>query len=282
MNKQCWTTVCFAMCMVLSLSAVQIVQGGEVVSKPRPLQNDEAWEVVFFDDFDGPLDLTKWSCNYPWGPTHNHRAYMSPENVIVENGLLRLKAENKRHPDAPDTIVHGGETYSLDFTSGVVTTKDKFEFTHGYVEARIRVPSGNGFWPAFWTLNSEGGWPPEIDIMEILTKEPDVLHTNYHYGPSWDNKSSFYQKIRLFDFTEDFNTFAVKWTESDMTWYVNDVMIGSKFFDRKWIAQSKDNYILINLAVGGWGGDPDESTQWPAYYDVDWVRVWQKRKGEVE
>ena len=47
MNKQCWTTVCFAMCMVLSLSAVQIVQGGEVVSKPRPLQNDEAWEVVF-------------------------------------------------------------------------------------------------------------------------------------------------------------------------------------------------------------------------------------------
>ena len=71
-----------------------------------------------FDDFEGDtLDLTKWSCGYPWGATHNHRAYMSPDNVLVEDGLLRIKAENKRHPDAPKTIVHGGETFSLDYTS---------------------------------------------------------------------------------------------------------------------------------------------------------------------
>jgi hypothetical protein len=61
-----------------------------------------------------------------------------------------------------------------------------------------------------------------------------------------------------------------------MAWYVNGIMIGKKFYDRRSIAQSMDNYILINLAVGGWGGDPDHTTQWPGYYDIDWVRVWQK------
>lgn len=252
-------------------------QGGSAVDKPLPLRSEPGWTVVFFDDFEGEtLDLSKWNYGYPWGPTHNHRAYMSPDNVIVENGLLRLKAENKRHPNAPQTITHGGETFSLDYTSGVVNTKDKFEFTYGYVEARIRVPKTKGFWPAFWTLNSDGGWPPEIDIMEILTKEPDVLHTNYHYGPSWNNKGSFYQKTKLRDFSEDFHVFAVKWTESELAWYVNGVLIGQKYYDRKWIAQSKNNYIILNLAVGGWGGDPDETTEWPAYYDIDWVRVWQK------
>lgn len=253
------------------------ISGAMTVDKPLPLRNEQGWEVVFIDDFDGDsLDLSKWNYGYPWGPTHNHRAYMSPDNVLVKDGWLRLKAEDKRHPDAPQCIVHGGQTYCLDYTSGVVTTKGKFEFTYGYVEARIRVPATNGFWPAFWTLNADGAWPPEIDIMEILTREPDVLHTNYHYGLSWNNKSSFYQKIKLRDFSSDFHTFAVKWTESQMTWYVNGIMVGQKFYDRRWIAQSKDNYILLNLAVGGWGGDPDDSTQWPAYYDIDWVRVWAR------
>ena len=262
--------------LLLCWAPVAYAQGGDMeIPLPRPLRNDPGWELVFYDDFDGTeLDLTKWSYNYPWGQTHNHRAYMSAENVRVEDGVLKLVAENRRHPDAPQTIVHVGETYSLDYTSGVVTTKDKFEFTYGYIEARLKVPATKGFWPAFWTLNSEGGWPPEIDIMEILTKEPDVLHINYHYGPSWDRKWSFYQKFTFFDFTQDFNTFAVKWTPSEMAWYLNDVLIGKKFYEQNWIAQLKDNYILINLAVSGWGGDPDETTQWPGVYEIDWVRVW--------
>jgi beta-glucanase (GH16 family) len=279
MNERLLVTyVALLAAFVLSTTASPALEASE--DKPPALRNQEGWKVVFFDDFEGDsLDLTKWNCGYPWGPTHNHRAYMSPANVIVENGLLRLKAENRRHPEAPQSIVHGGEVFSLDYTSGVVTTRDRFEFTYGYVEARIKVPKTKGFWPAFWTLNSDGAWPPEIDIMEILTKEPDVLHTNYHYGLSWNNRSSFYQKTKLRDFSEDFHTFAVKWTESEMAWYVNGIMIGQKFYDRRWIAQSKDNYILINLAVGGWGGDPDDTTEWPGYYDIDWVRVWQKDVG---
>lgn len=268
---------CVLLLAMFFLPMVVSAEGVATMDKPLTLRNEDGWDVVFFDDFEGDtLDLTKWSYGYPWGATHNHRAYMSPDNVLVQDGLLRLKAENKRHPDAPKTIVHSGEIFSLDYTSGVVTTKDRFEFTYGYVEARIRVPRSKGFWPAFWTLNSDGAWPPEIDIMEILTKEPDVLHTNYHYGESWNNKGSFYQKTKLRDFSEEFHTFAVKWTVSEMAWYVNGIMIGKKYYDRHWIAQSKDNYILINLAVGGWGGDPDHTTEWPAYYDIDWVRVWQR------
>ena len=262
--------------MVFKDAAKQLIKE-RIESQGLPtLEHPGEWELVFFDDFDGDrLDMTKWSYNYPWGTghTHNHRAYMLPENVIVSDGILTIKAENERHPDAPLFVEHDGVQY-LDYTSGVITSHGKFHFTYGYIEAAIKVPGTPGFWPAFWLLGD--GWPPEVDIMEILTRNPRELHINYHYGPSWNNKWSHYQKFTVDDLSQDFFVYGFEWTPTYMRWYLNGEQIGTAFTNQEWIAQSRNLYIILNLAVGGWGGDPNESTVWPGLMEVDWVRVWQR------
>ena len=110
------------------------------------------WGVIFADEFGGStLDSMKWNYNYPWGATHNHDAYMLPQNVTVGNGLLTESAYNQSY---------GGKPY----TSGAINSDGKFNYQYGYYEANLKTSSTQGAWPAFWMLQS--GWPPEIDIME--------------------------------------------------------------------------------------------------------------------
>jgi len=252
---------------------IQVVKTGTAGPGPNPPGIPGNWQIVFQDEFEGnKLDLSKWSLNYPWGNTHNHRAYTDAANVIVENGLLRLKAENKRHPDAPDGIQRDDFGWlSLDYTSGCVTTSGKFHINSGYIEARLKMPSTKGFWPAFWTLGD--GWPPEIDIMEFLSSEHYRFFTNYHWGqPEY---GSYFREHWGADLTVGFHVFAVEWDSSHMAWYIDGSEI-ARFTDSK-CSQAVNQYILINLAVGGWEADPDSTTMWPSLYDCDWVRVWQKQ-----
>ncbi|MEJ6951457.1 HEAT repeat domain-containing protein [Natronospora cellulosivora (SeqCode)] len=240
------------------------------------------WDLVFWDDFSGDsLDLTKWRPQYPWGAgyVHNHRAYMLTENVIVEDGMLRLRAEDERHPDAPRNHSHDSfGDLSVDYTSGIITTHDTFRYNYGYIEASMRVPDSRGFWPAFWLLGD--GWPPEVDIMEVLTHEPSHVHMVYHYGENWENTGSHYRKLGpgdgVPDLSDGFHVYGFEWSPNHMAWYLNGREM-TRYTNRQRISESYDMYILINLAVGGWAADPDHTTNWPAYFDTEWVRVWQKR-----
>ncbi len=233
----------------------------------------DGWGLVFSDDFDGTsLNTKNWNYNYPWGNTHTNRAYCAPENVSVANGVLKIKGENKRHPNAPATINTYDGTFSLDYTSGAINTDGKFNFTAGYIEGRFKIPGTLGFWPSFFTLNSNGGRPPEIDIFEILCHEPTALHTNYHYGSS----KSHYYKQTVVDLSKDFHTYAVEWDSEYIKWYLDGKQVASAFRDSQAIAAAKDMYLIINLAVGGWETDPSSSTDWSQGFECDWVRVWQK------
>lgn len=257
------------------------------VEVPTTPQGQEAgiWDLIFDDEFEGDtLDESKWNYNYPWGNGHYHNypAWIVKENVKVENGHLRLVAENKRHPDAPLTPIQAdGRSLNFEYTSGTINTQGKLNIDRGYVEASLIVPNSKGFWPAFWMLGE--GWPPEIDIMEILTENRSLIHSTFHYGPSWDHKwahSNTYLASSLFgidDLSKDFHTYAVEWDDTSMKWYFDGVKLGSTYSNAEWIGKLKDMYILINLGVGGWAQMPDSTTQWPSYYDCDWVRVWQKK-----
>lgn len=242
-----------------------------------PPNVNDGWSLVFNDEFEGTsLDTSKWNYNYPWGNTHSNSAYCAPENVSVSDGLLRIKGENKRHPDAPTTTTTPDGTYSLDYTSGAVNTKNKFNLTTGYIVGRFKLPGTKGFWPSFWTLNSDSGRPPEIDIFEVLCHEPRELHTNYHYGYSMDNKWSHYNKQTVADLSQDFHIYAVEWDTEYIKWYLDGKQVGTTFKDTQWISQAKNMYIIINLAIGGWESDPDSSTDWSSDFECDWVKVWQK------
>jgi beta-glucanase (GH16 family) len=251
--------------------------------KGGPYRNPNNWQLVFEEEFEGTsLNLSRWSHNYPeesynGGHTHNHEGYMAPENVLIENGLLRLKAENRRHPDAPAPEESPWGWRDYNYTTAAITSHNKFNVTYGYIEGSFKMPASRGFWPAFWMLNDNGPWPPEIDVLETLMHDPTTLHVTFHYNPDGeDNHDSFGDKItNLPDLSQDFHTYGVEWTPDAISWYFDGVRVGRPYINKEYIAQCQEMYLLINLAIGGWEELPDESTIWPAYFECDWVRIWQ-------
>lgn len=244
----------------------------------RPSVLDEDYKLVFDDEFDGDtLNTNNWGYNYSWGHSHNHAAWCVPENVIVKDGVLTLLGENKQHPDAVDKNGRfNNKDYPIVYTSGAVNTHHKFNFNYGYFEARIKAPKGKGMWPAWWMLTD--GWPPEIDMLEILCSKPNKLHVNYHWGPSWDKERSSEGVPDLgFDSSEDFHVYAFDWTPDYFKYYVDGKLIRT-FTDKSAIAESRNMYMILNLAIDGWDGAPDSTTVWPAEYKIDYVRVWQKNQ----
>ena len=271
--------VCLSVTLISSFSSIYFINNTLV---PGPYNELDKWKIVLFDDFlETSLNTTNWSYNYPgdWpngGHTHNHQAYMAEENVLIENGLLRIMAENERHPDAPDPEFGWGKLLSYNFTAGAIHTHGKFNFTRGYIEGRFKMPASRGFWPAFWMLNDAQVGLPEVDIIEVLTSSPRVLYTTVHYGHSWDAYDSYgWMNINLPDLSADFHTYGVEISDNALTWFFNGQKIGRVFKDRYWLERCTNLFIIINLAIGGWEKNPDETTIWPAYFECDWIRAWK-------
>lgn len=253
----------FFILVILVLSACESNQ-------PQPgaaLPGKGKWQLIFQDEFIGTeLDFSIWNTCYPWldngGCTNsgnNELEWYQPDDVFVENGLLKLQAQKRTINGFP-------------YSSGMISSHEKFDFTYGYIEARLKVPVGKGLWPAFWLLPSSREWPPEIDIHEILGHTTSTVHLTLHYKqPGFPHLSSGSSYIGP-DFSADFHTFAVLWEPQGITWYVDGV---ERYFVENDIpAQSM--YIIANLAVGGdWPGSPDENTPFPSTYDIDYIRVWQ-------
>lgn len=242
-----------------------------------------SWALAFADEFSGhELDRTKWSPNYSWGKTHNHMAYMDPGQLAVSDGRLRITAVKERHPDAPTHAVHDGKWYRLDYTSGAVQTANTFRFTDGYVEARMRLPGEIGAWAAFWTLGQ--GWPPEIDIMEYPIMDHAQNNNdkyrywvNYHYGADWRQHRSYGKEHwQGRDLSGGYNTYGVEWTANDQLHFS---LNGSRVYsitDSAAVSQLRDQYLILNYAVGGWPGTPPSWPEGGSNFDIDWVRVWQR------
>lgn len=242
----------------------------------RPDYIDERYKLVFNDDFDGDsLDTTKWGYNYSWGHSHNHAAWCVPENVIVKDGILTLKGENKQHPDAVGKQgTFNNKKYDIIYTSGAVNTHHKFNFDYGYFEARMKMPKGKGMWPAWWMLKD--GWPPEIDMLEVLCSKPHELHVNFHYGPAWNEHYSHEQVLNLgYSTSDDYHTYGFEWTPDYMRYYVDGKQVGHDFTNKSAIKEASGMYMILNLAIDGWDGKPDSSTVWPAEFSIDYVRAWQ-------
>jgi autotransporter-associated beta strand protein len=235
------------------------------------------YDLTFADEFHGSsLDTLKWNYNYPWGRTHNHRAYMTESQVTVSGDRLNLQAIAQRDPNAPLYVDQGGNRYYLDYTSGAVNTSGKYNFTYGYFEARIKMADIAGTWPAFWTL--QNGWPPEIDVMEFprgASNSATQYWANWHYGTGGNPQSEGWQRNAP-NLTTGYNEFGVEWTADSMKFYLNGALMNS-VQNTASISQAANMYMILNQAVGGWPGDPPSNTPFPSNYEIDWVRVWQKR-----
>jgi beta-glucanase (GH16 family) len=228
-----------------------------------------SWSLSFDDEFDGlSLDTTKWHPHDHFCGVRNDelQAYM-PENITVANGLCREKCEKR-------TVNYGycGQPSIVkDYASAMMVTMDKFDQKFGYFEMRCKIPKGKGLWPAFWLL-PYNKWPPEIDILEILCHEPNKIYMTNHYTVNGQHQSKGGAWTGS-DFSADFHTFGVEWDSSKIVWYVDGV---ERFRSTSGVP-AEPFFILVNLALGGaWPGAPDSTTILPAYFDIDWVRVYKK------
>lgn len=237
--------------------------------------------LVWADEFNGTsLDLTKWTpqigdgCDINlcgWG--NNELEYYRAENATVAGGTLKIIAKR--------------ETFgNRNYTSARLRTINKGDWTYGRFEARMKLPTAQGMWPAFWMLSTDdtyGGWPRsgEMDIMELVGKEPDRAHGTIHYGNAFPNNSSKTASYQLNSgiFSDAFHTFAMEWEPGVIRWYVDDFLYSTKTtgdvipltwpFNRRF-------HLLLNLAVGGnWPGSPNGSTAFPQTMEVDYVRVYE-------
>jgi beta-glucanase (GH16 family) len=263
---------------------------------------EPAGNIVFFDDFSGPsLDRSKWTPRVS-GPIYNdeQQAYIDDTATVsivsgaaahgATNGALKIRARFR-----PGYVTPEGKRF--DFVSGRLDTQAKMEFMHGSAAARMRLPSGHGFWPAFWILGT-GDWPAtgEIDVMENVG-EPSWVSAAVH-GPGYAGEEALVRHD-AFPAGQDasgWHVYAVDWSADAMAFRVDDREIyrvtramvaphGAWSFDNK-------KYLIVNLAVGGgyprkenhWAGSrvglPD-STMNSIKADtsavlVDWIRVTQK------
>lgn len=227
---------------------------------PTPPASDRT--PVFADEFNGPaLDESVWHTAYRWGRTNNNEAqYYAPDAFSFQDGFLRITAERRSMKDKF-------------YTSGLISSHDRFVFTYGLVEMRARLPAGQGLWPAFWMHLNDDNRTGEIDVFELLGHQPDVLYMTLHWPDVFGRHQDESHIFRGPDFSRDFHVFAVDWQPGLVIWYVDGV-------ERARIAHNvpaEPMYLIANLAVGGtWPGWPDQSTPFPAYFDIDYIRVYSQ------
>ncbi|MGW8376776.1 glycoside hydrolase family 16 protein [Streptomyces sp. ODS28] len=242
----------------------------------------------FTDNFDGPEgsapDGAKWQ-NETGDNVNNHeRQYYTPGNknaALDGKGHLVITAR-KENPDNKNCWYGRCE-----YTSARLNTSGKYAAKYGHVEARMKIPQGQGMWPAFWMLGDDFGqvgWPAsgEIDVMENVGKEPSSVHGTLH-GPGYSGEGGIGAEHKLPNgekYADAFHTFAVDWSPDAVSWSVDDKEYQRRtpadVNGKQWVF-NKPFYLILNLAVGGdWPGDPDGNTRFPAQLVVDHVRVTTK------
>lgn len=249
-------------------------------------------DLIWEDNFDGDALNTKyWNyeahepgwVNAEWQSYPSQKENEKTGNIYVKDGKLTIQAKKTKNADG---------TYS--YTSGRVNTQNKVDTKYGRFEARIKMPSGKGFLPAFWMMptdeNLYGQWPKcgEIDITEVHGSQPDTAYSTLHFGEPHTQRQNTYT-LKKSDFSKDFHVYACEWEPGEIRFYidnklfytVNDWFTKKEGFDEVTYPAPFDQpyYIILNLAVGGsWVGYPDETTAFGdnAQMVVDYVKVYQK------
>jgi beta-glucanase (GH16 family) len=239
------------------------------------------WNLVWSDEFNGPagtaVDSSKWTFDVGgtgWGNSELEY-YTSGTNNAAMDGAGNLVITAKKESQ-------GGMSY----TSARIKTQGIAAWTYGRVEGRIKIPQGQGLWPAFWLLGNDittNPWPAcgEIDVMENIGKEPSIIHGTIH-GPGYSGGSGPTAQITLSTpVASAFHVFAIEWEQNVIRWYVDDTLYSTKTPSNipsgaTWV-YAHPFFIILNVAVGGgWPGNPDSTTVFPQQMLVDYVRVCQR------
>jgi len=248
-----------------------------------PAQAAEGWTLVWADEFeqaDGSApDSNKWVYDLGgkgWGNNELETYTNRRTNSWIEGGQLIIAAHHETYA--------GADGIKRNYTSARLKTQGRAAWTFGRMEARIKLPRGQGIWPAFWMLGtniSTARWPTcgEIDIMENIGREPNIVHGTVH-GPGYSGGEGIGIGLtNAVPVADDFHLYAIEWEAARIRWFMDDQL----FFTltpadlpggAQWVFDHP-HYLILNLAVGGaWPGNPDDTTRFPQLMVVDYVRVY--------
>lgn len=261
----------------------------EAVNEEVVMGNDlsyDGYNLVWEDNFDGEaLNRDDWNVELhePGWVNAEWQEYVdSEENIYIEDGKLVLRP-------VKTTDAEGNDYY----TSGRVNTQNKRDFTYGIFEAKLKVPEGVGYLPAFWLMSTDenvyGQWPRcgEVDIMEVHGSETTTNYGTIHYGNPHNQSQGTYT-LEGDTFSDSYHVFTVEWEPGKISWYLDGNLYHT---ESDWYSVTEGQgeltypapfdqpfYIILNLAVGGsWVGYPDETTDFEnARYEIDYVKVYQR------
>ena len=271
--------------LILALPVI-LLMSAYIPEKAAIVKN--GWKLVWSDEFNGNKpDSSKWNVLFRETSKHGELQYYVPDEVYVDNGMLHLRSRMRKYG-------------SKEYTSGRVDTRGKFAPTYGRFEIRARLPAGRGMWPAHWLypqnrnwemealmqkevaegreklIPEERPWYTEIDIMEFLGHEPNIIYGTNHYC-DYDGKrrSTSGKEVSAEDFSRDFHVYALEWEPDSIRWYID----GKLYHSTASGVPHTPHYIILNTAIGGsWPGNPDSTTVFPQFHDIDYVRVYQREK----
>lgn len=288
MNK----LICGMSCCLFGMMPVS-AQQNEATPGPQ-------YELVWHDEFsaDGKPDSLKWTCENGFMRNRELQWYQS-ENVHCENGLLVIEAKKEKSPNpwySSESRDWRRSREHIEYTSASITTQGKYSFCYGRLEVRARIPGGKGAWPAIWTLGNEKEWPScgEIDLMEFYRIQGSpVIMANAAWGGEqrwtaiWNSRPTplahFLEKNP--DWLSEFHVWRMDWDEKAIRLYLDDELLNEILLEKTYNGSLGDfenpfmqpHYILLNLALGGDNGGPVAEDAMPMRYEVDYVRVYQKK-----
>lgn len=274
--------------------SVAAAQGKADGAKPTlKVADTREWNLVWADEFnrDGPPNPANWSFEKGFARNEEFQWYQEP-NALCRKGLLVIEARRERVPN-PD-FVKGDSGWRrnreyADYTSASLKTEGLHAWQYGRFEIRARIDTRSGMWPAFWTIGSAGEWPSggEIDIMEFYRGNllaNLVWGTDKRWNGKWHSTSRPIANFKDPKWSSKFHIWRMDWDENVITLFVDGQELNKT--DLKETVNGdgsgknpfkQPHYLLLNLAIGGQNGGDPSKTKFPARFEVDYVRVYQKK-----
>jgi beta-glucanase (GH16 family) len=259
---------------------------------PSDQYRKEGYELVWADEFDtnGKPDSANW--NYEYGFVRNEELqWYQPENAQCENGLLVIEVKKEEKPNPRYT--EGSTDWrrnrqSIDYTSSCILTRGKKNWQYGRFEMRAKIDISKGMWPAWWTLGVDKPWPAngEIDIMEYYGGKllANIACLGSDRRPEWFSNTFKTDSLGAMAWASRFHVWRMDWTKEFIALYMDDVLLNKVAVD---ILTNKDgtgfnpfrqpHYMLLNFAIGGQNGGDPSTTSFPRKFEVDYVRVFQRK-----
>ncbi|HSC53829.1 MAG TPA: glycoside hydrolase family 16 protein [Phnomibacter sp.] len=282
-----WNVLCAG---VVGVSLV-VACGGSKKNRTDDGSDLNNYQLIWADEFnnDGKPDSSNWRYERGFVRNEEHQWYQE-DNAYCKNGLLVIEGRREAKPNPK--FKPGGKDWrnrdSIHYTSSSINTSTKHSWQYGRFVMRGKININDGLWPAWWTLGIKGEWPAngEIDIMEYYNKKllANIASAEGRNKAYWFSNTFPIDSVGGQKWASQFHVWRMDWDEQEIALYVDNVLLNKVAVENLYNRDGRQphpfkqpHYMLLNLAIGGLNGGDPAHTQFPNKFEVDYVRVYQKK-----